>query len=197
MGNNRKVRSVDERKTLYLSDLRKLGRIAVRFKAYFESQENEGQWIADLEWNGERRYFVVEEGLDRVSFEQLEEGSDVEIESVGRPGIPKVAIYRNGKRIDAHARQQEARERRDSERSGGVPVGRRTSLDAVLTVYATAFKKAVPMVQELDPTGEHGLTVAQVAAAALEAYCVANMFAPPPTPRVRRESSPEGSDTTR
>ncbi len=173
-----KVRDVSDRKTLYMSDIRKEGRIAVRFGSFFESVNNPGQWVADIEWRGERRYFNVDGDVDRESFKRLPENLDVEIESVGRSGLDKVAIWKGDRRIDLHAEK----ERAVVDEIGGAtssnevstPAAAPISLDQVLKVYAKAFLKAVPMVNELDPAGEQGLTAEMIVATVLPAYLAVN-----------------------
>ncbi|MGI8546872.1 MAG: hypothetical protein ACR2M1_05985, partial [Gemmatimonadaceae bacterium] len=152
-----KVKAVGDRKTLYMSDLRKAGRIPVRYGSFFESTHNAGQWVADVEWGGERRYFEVDGEIDRESFKRLPENIDVEIESVGRPGIDKVAIYKDGRRIDIHAEREGA----VTGATGGsaapaavLPTTEPTTLDQICCAYAKAYRKAIPMVTELDPNAE-------------------------------------------
>jgi hypothetical protein len=173
-----KVRDVSDRKTLYMSDLRKEGKIPVRFNSFFESVNNSGQWIADLEWRGERRYFEVDGEIDRKSFKRLPENLEIEIESVGRPGIDKVAIWKDSRRVDLHAQEERVitgelagNSLAESPRSAPTPI----TLDQVFSAYAKAYRKALPMVAELDPTGENGLTADKIVSTVLPAYIGANI----------------------
>ena len=179
-----KVTDVHERKALYMSDLRKAGRIPVTFHGVFKSVKQRDQWVVELEWLGERRYLGLDSDGDRDSFLRLDKGIEIEIESIGHVGVDKIAIYRGGTRIDVYGVP--------ALRPGGtagvdqVPPGsatvpfalERTTIDQMCAMYEKIYPKTVAMVDRLDPNGEQGLTADKIVQSVMTAYALANQFAP-------------------
>jgi hypothetical protein len=190
-----KVNGMNERKQFYMSDLRTVGRISVTVTSVFKSVKQKDQWVVDLSWQGDQRYLVLDSDLDRESFLRLAEHTDVEIESVGRPGVSKIAIYSQGKRIDVHyEREQHGQAHRGpgSPTLGGIiaaPAKAPTTLEQLFTAYEGAYPRTLKLVEKLDPRGEQGLTAGQIIHTVLTAYALANQFSFPRPKRHPNSSS--------
>ena len=181
-----KVADVHERKALYMSDLRKAGRIPVTYHGVFKSvkRRDRDHWVVEVVWLGERRYLELDSEGDRTSFLRLDRGIELEIESIGQVGVDKIAIYHRGIRVDIYAEPGDRpcgttnTDQRQA-RCATVPLAlERTTIDQVCAVYEKIYPKALGMVERLDPNGEQGLTADKIVQSVLTAYALANQFVP-------------------
>jgi len=151
-------------KSMYYSDLRERTRVTLAH--VMPSIQREGETIAVLKVDGRDRYLKFDSEDDAKLLAALDPQTELELQNVGNQVSPGLAVWLDGRRIDARAKLAGAIAGADDFVPQAARPGRHAaglSMEELKARYAEAVLAALTLREQLEDAVPHGFDVQRCA----------------------------------